>query len=109
MGDALRESQSAEELADATEAVLVVVLCTLGHQGFPDKQLNKDFVRGLAGNFKDKLEDLVAAQMADHAGEEEQKGQARKQALGEVLKRVLDGVFDELHAVLRSFTSGEKP
>ena len=65
MGDALGESNSVEELAVATETVLSVMLFSLGHHSFPNKQLNKDCVRVLARGFKDKVEDLVEAELAE--------------------------------------------
>ena len=45
MGEALGESESVEGLAAATEQVLALVLCQMGHRSFTDRQLTKDCVK----------------------------------------------------------------
>lgn len=100
MGDALGESETVEALAAAAETVFMVVLGSLGHHAFPDKQLNKRCVRALARGFKDKVEDLVDTELAEAGQVGAEDGQARGQARGQVLKRVLDVVFDAIAARL---------
>jgi hypothetical protein len=42
------------------DAVLSRFVTQLGHRVFPDRLLNKDFVRMVSRAFKDKVEDLVS-------------------------------------------------
>ena len=96
MSEALGESQSVEDLAAAIEQVLTVVLCKMGHRLLPDRQLNKDCVKQLARAFRDRLEDLAEAELAQLPEGGGADGKARSRVHGEVLKRVLDLVFDAL-------------
>jgi len=59
MAEAIQESAGCEELAQAMSVVLRQLLCTFGCHTFPDSQLNKAFLRIVAGAFRDKVEDLA--------------------------------------------------
>jgi len=78
MVEAIHDSQDATELAEAISVVLTHSVCTFGAHTFPDRQLNKDFVRRVGQAFRDRVEDL-AAQNGDHA---------------QVIKLVVDVAFD---------------
>ena len=60
MADAIQECRTPEQLADTMATVLSRLVSKLGHRTFPDKHLNKDFVRILSRAFKDKVEDIVS-------------------------------------------------
>jgi hypothetical protein len=90
MVEAIHECKSEEELAESTSLVLQKVLCEIGHGTFPDRQLNKDFVRFVAGAFRDKVQDIV--------GGSQDKGKRAS-----ILKFVIDVVFDELHERIKEY------
>lgn len=58
MTEAIQESNSAKDLAEAVNGVLVGLLRNRGHETFPDRQLNKDFVNNVSGAFIDKVEEI---------------------------------------------------
>jgi hypothetical protein len=106
MAEAIQECEDASSLASALGVVLSLMLCTFGSHSLPDNQLNKDFVRVVGSSVRDKLGELAGAPGRETAQEQEglastsaspnqtKESQAKR---GEVLKEVLDNVFDELH------------
>ena len=87
-------------MAETITAVLVGVLSFRGHETFPDRQLNKDFVRNVSRTFKDKVEDISREQNQE-GGEAE-----RKKSKAQVLKFVVDVLFDGLHEEIKDFQAG---
>ena len=71
MVEAIQDSEDQEGLAESMSVVLGHVLGTYGALTFPDKNLNKEFVRQVAGAFKDKVEDLAERESVKKEGEQD--------------------------------------
>ena len=99
MAEAIQECQTQEQLAETMGKLLSNFVRKLGHRTFPDRQLNKDFVRILSRAFKDKVEDIVSIlkQKMD------QDTEGAKSQCGQVLKYIIDVVFDSLSEHVKDF------
>ena len=99
MADAISECRTREQLAETMDALLSNFVSKLGHRTFPDRQLNKDFVRILSRAFKDKVDDIVS----DSKQEIDQTNEDSAAQCGQVLKHVIDVVFDSLCDHVKDF------
>jgi len=79
MADAIQECQTMQDISDTLDVVFFRFIKTYGHHTFPDKQLNKDFVKLISRAFKDKVEDLK-----------------ENETLESIVKYTVDRAFDKI-------------
>jgi len=87
MAEAIQDCSDAEQLATASSVAVCHLVTTLGARPFSDARLNKSFMKTVAGAFRDRVETIT------------QGGSAK----AELLKLVIDSVFDALHEALRDY------